>query len=170
MKIVLAYSGGLDTSVLLSWIKEKYSAEMIAFCADIGQEEELKGLDKKAMKTGASKLYIDDLSAEFAQLCMELITGSTRVDSFRALAVPNKEPELRMLSNLLTVSDRFGVGIALVLVEQPHQSIRDAELSVAQLSGTQIILDSQILVPLQLRDLGAKERDAPPTGPESEGI
>src|ERR1700716_3608916 len=67
MKIVLAYSGGLDTSVLLSWIKEKYDAEMIAFCADIGQEEELKGLDKKAMKTGASKLYIDDLSEEFAR-------------------------------------------------------------------------------------------------------
>jgi argininosuccinate synthase len=67
MKIVLAYSGGLDTSVLLSWIKEKYDAEMIAFCADIGQEEELKGLDKKAYKTGASKLYIDDLSEEFAR-------------------------------------------------------------------------------------------------------
>src|SRR5919108_4090834 len=67
MKIVLAYSGGLDTSVLLSWIKETYDAEMIAFCANIGQEEELKGLDKKAMKTGASKLYIDDLQEEFAR-------------------------------------------------------------------------------------------------------
>jgi argininosuccinate synthase len=67
MKIVLAYSGGLDTSVLLSWIKEKYSAEMIAFCADIGQEEELKGLKEKAMKTGASKVYIDDLQEEFAR-------------------------------------------------------------------------------------------------------
>ncbi len=67
MKIVLAYSGGLDTSVLLSWIKEKYNAEMIAFCANIGQEEELKGLDKKARKTGASKLYIDDLQEEFAR-------------------------------------------------------------------------------------------------------
>jgi argininosuccinate synthase len=66
MKIVLAYSGGLDTSVLLSWIKEKYNAEMIAFCANIGQEEELKGLDKKAKKTGASKIYIDDLQEEFA--------------------------------------------------------------------------------------------------------
>ena len=44
MKIVLAYSGGLDTSVLLSWIREKYSAEVIAFCADVGQEEETKGL------------------------------------------------------------------------------------------------------------------------------
>ena len=66
-KIVLAYSGGLDTSVLLSWIKDKHNAEMIAFCADIGQEDELKGLKQKAMKTGASKLYIDDLQAEFAR-------------------------------------------------------------------------------------------------------
>jgi argininosuccinate synthase len=67
MKIVLAYSGGLDTSVLLLWLKEKYNAEVVAFCADIGQQEELRGLDKKAMKTGASKLYIDDLSEEFAR-------------------------------------------------------------------------------------------------------
>src|SRR6516164_763022 len=67
MKIVLAYSGGLDTSVLLSWIKEKYNAEMIAFCANIGQEEELKGLEAKAKKTGASKIYIDDLQEEFAR-------------------------------------------------------------------------------------------------------
>jgi argininosuccinate synthase len=67
MKIVLAYSGGLDTSVLMSWIKEKYNAEMIGFCADIGQEEELNGLEKKALKTGASKIYIDDLQEEFAR-------------------------------------------------------------------------------------------------------
>src|SRR5216117_1929389 len=67
MKIVLAYSGGLDTSVLLSWFKEKYDAEMIAFCANIGQEEELKGLEAKAKKTGASKVYVDDLQAEFAR-------------------------------------------------------------------------------------------------------
>lgn len=66
-KIVLAYSGGLDTSVLLSWIKETYDAEVIAFCANIGQEEELKGLDKKAKMTGASKIYIDDLQEEFAK-------------------------------------------------------------------------------------------------------
>ncbi|HCU87249.1 MAG TPA: argininosuccinate synthase [Verrucomicrobiales bacterium] len=66
MKIVLAYSGGLDTSVLLTWLKEKYSAEIIAFCADIGQEEELRGLEKKAKRTGASKMYIDNLQEEFA--------------------------------------------------------------------------------------------------------
>src|SRR2546429_9583724 len=67
MKIVLAYSGGLDTSVLLSWIKEKYDAEMIAFCANIGQGEELRGLEAKAKKTGASKIYVDDLQEEFAR-------------------------------------------------------------------------------------------------------
>ena len=67
MKIVLAYSGGLDTSVLVSWLKEQYQAEIIAFCANIGQEEELKGLDKKAKATGAKKVYIDDLQEEFAR-------------------------------------------------------------------------------------------------------
>src|SRR6267142_149193 len=67
MKIFLAYSVGLDTSVLLSWIKESYDAEMIAFCANIGQEEELKGLEAKAKKTGASKCYIVDLQEEFAR-------------------------------------------------------------------------------------------------------
>src|SRR5271169_4038440 len=67
MKIVLAYSGGLDTSVLLSWLKETYDAEMIAFCANIGQAEELRGLEAKAKKTGASKIYIADLQSEFAR-------------------------------------------------------------------------------------------------------
>ena len=65
VKIVLAYSGGLDTSVLVSWLRRSI-AEIIAFCADIGQEEELKGLDKKAIQTGASKIYIDNLQDEFA--------------------------------------------------------------------------------------------------------
>ncbi len=67
MKIVVAYSGGLDTSVILGWLKETYDAEVIAFCADIGQEEELDGLDAKALKTGASKCIIDDLREEFAR-------------------------------------------------------------------------------------------------------
>tara|TARA_Y100000588_G_scaffold52628_1_gene49491 strand:- start:1627 stop:2853 length:1227 start_codon:yes stop_codon:yes gene_type:complete len=67
MKIVLAYSGGLDTSVLLTWLQEKHGAEMIAFCADIGQEEELRGLKGKAKRTGASKVYIDNLQEEFAR-------------------------------------------------------------------------------------------------------
>src|ERR1051325_2064366 len=67
MKIVVAYSGGLDTSVILKWLKETYDCECIAYCADIGQEEELRGLDKKAKATGASKFYSLDLVEEFAR-------------------------------------------------------------------------------------------------------
>jgi argininosuccinate synthase len=70
MKIVLAYSGGLDTSIILRWLKESSSrgqAEIIAFCADIGQEEELDGLEVKALKTGAAKCIIEDLREEFAR-------------------------------------------------------------------------------------------------------
>ena len=66
-KIVVAYSGGLDTSVLLQWLKQKYQCEIIAYCADVGQEEELDGLEKKATSTGASKCYIGDLREEFAR-------------------------------------------------------------------------------------------------------
>ena len=67
MKIVCAYSGGLDTSVLLQWLKETYDAEVIAFCANVGQEEELDGLEKKALSTGAAKCFVDDLQEEFAR-------------------------------------------------------------------------------------------------------
>jgi len=67
VKIVLAYSGGLDTSIILRWLKENYQAEIIAFCADVGQEEELTGLEAKALKTGASKCIIEDLREEFAR-------------------------------------------------------------------------------------------------------
>jgi argininosuccinate synthase len=70
VKIVLAYSGGLDTSIILRWLKESASGgqpEIIAFCADIGQEEELDGLEVKALKTGASKCIIEDLREEFAR-------------------------------------------------------------------------------------------------------
>lgn len=66
-KVVLAYSGGLDTSAMLLWIKEKYGAEVVCFCADVGQGEELDGLEEKALKTGASKLYVEDLREEFVK-------------------------------------------------------------------------------------------------------
>ncbi len=67
MKIVVAYSGGLDTSVILQWLKETYQAEMIAFCADVGQAEELDGLEEKALATGATRCQVDDLREEFAR-------------------------------------------------------------------------------------------------------
>ncbi|WP_418531280.1 argininosuccinate synthase [Hominenteromicrobium sp.] len=67
-KVVLAYSGGLDTSIIIPWLKESYNnCEVIAVSADVGQGTELDGLEEKALKTGASKLYIEDLKEEFIQ-------------------------------------------------------------------------------------------------------
>lgn len=66
-KIVLAYSGGLDTSVILKWLIETYDCEVIAFAADIGQGEELDGLEKKALDTGASKLVVEDIKEDFVR-------------------------------------------------------------------------------------------------------
>ena len=66
-KVVLAYSGGLDTSIILKWLRETYGCEVIAYAANIGQEEELNGLEAKAKKTGASKCYIEDLTEEFVK-------------------------------------------------------------------------------------------------------
>ncbi len=65
-KIVVAYSGGLDTSVLVTWLRDTYQAEIIAYCADVGQAEELDGLEEKALATGASACIIDDLKDTFA--------------------------------------------------------------------------------------------------------
>ncbi|HWS56493.1 MAG TPA: argininosuccinate synthase [Pyrinomonadaceae bacterium] len=66
-KIVLAYSGGLDTSVMLHWLRARYGCEVVCYCADVGQSEELAGLEEKALKTGASKLYVEDLRQEFVE-------------------------------------------------------------------------------------------------------
>jgi argininosuccinate synthase len=66
-KIVLAYSGGLDTSVAIEWLREKYNAKIIAFCADLGQGEDLGEVKRKALKTGASKVYVEDLREEFTR-------------------------------------------------------------------------------------------------------
>ncbi len=66
-KVVLAYSGGLDTSVIIKWLIERYNCEVIAFCANLGQGEDLDAIKEKALKTGASKVYIEDLKEEFAK-------------------------------------------------------------------------------------------------------
>jgi argininosuccinate synthase len=66
-KVVLAYSGGLDTSIIIPWLKENYGCEVIAYAADVGQGEELDPLNEKAIKTGASKIYIEDLKEELVK-------------------------------------------------------------------------------------------------------
>src|SRR5687768_15547642 len=66
-KVVLAYSGGLDTSAMLLWLKETYACEVVCYCADVGQGEEMTGLEEKALSTGASRLYVEDLRDEFVK-------------------------------------------------------------------------------------------------------
>src|SRR2546421_8974588 len=74
-KVALAYSGGLDTSVIIPWLKENYGCEVVAVCGDIGQGgDELTGLEEKARKTGASEVYIEDMREEFvAQYLWKLV-------------------------------------------------------------------------------------------------
>ena len=66
-KVVLAYSGGLDTSVIIPWLKENYGCEVIAVCADVGQGDELNVVREKALKSGASKVFIEDLTKDFIE-------------------------------------------------------------------------------------------------------
>jgi argininosuccinate synthase len=66
-KILLAYSGGLDTSCILTWLKEKYNVPIVAYCANVGQEEDFEAVKVKALKTGAEKCIVDDLKAEFVK-------------------------------------------------------------------------------------------------------
>ena len=66
-KVVLAYSGGLDTSIIISWLKETYGCEVIAVVGNVGQKDELEGLKEKALASGASKIYIEDLTKEFVE-------------------------------------------------------------------------------------------------------
>ena len=71
-KAVLAYSGGLDTSIIIPWLKENYGCEVIAMVGNVGQEEGVEGLEEKAIRTGASKVFVEDLRSEF-------VTESRRV-------------------------------------------------------------------------------------------
>ena len=91
-KIVLAYSGGLDTSIIIPWLKETYpGCSVIAVAADVGQDDELDGLEAKALKTGASKLYIEDLKQEYARAAEVFAEGmpETVIDVCRFQADAN---------------------------------------------------------------------------------
>ncbi|MCA9436638.1 MAG: argininosuccinate synthase, partial [Candidatus Omnitrophica bacterium] len=77
-KVVLAYSGGLDTSVIIPWLKETYDCEVIAYAADLGQGEELDPVHDKALKSGASKVFIEDLKEELVE---DFILPTLRADA-----------------------------------------------------------------------------------------
>lgn len=92
-KIILAYSGGLDTSVAIEWLRENYGAEVIAFCADLGQGEDLGKVKKKALRTGASKVYVEDLREEFVRdYVFPMIRGNAVYEGFYLLGTSIARP------------------------------------------------------------------------------
>ena len=92
-KIVLAYSGGLDTSVAIKWLRETYRAEVIAFCADLGQGENLKSVSRKAIRTGASKAYVEDLREEFvSEYIFPMLRGNAVYENFYLLGTSIARP------------------------------------------------------------------------------
>ncbi len=92
-RVVLAYSGGLDTSVILRWLKETYDCEVIAFVADLGQGEELEGVREKAIKTGASKVYVEDIKEEFVRdYVFTALKGNAVYEAFYLLGTSLARP------------------------------------------------------------------------------
>ncbi len=92
-KVVLAYSGGLDTSVILRWLKETYHCEVIAFIADLGQGEELDGVREKAIQTGASKVYVEDIKEEFVrEYVFTALKGNAVYETFYLLGTSLARP------------------------------------------------------------------------------
>ena len=66
-KVVLAYSGGLDTSIIIPWLKEHYDLDVIACCVDVGQDDDMEEVKVKAIESGASKVYVEDMKEEFVR-------------------------------------------------------------------------------------------------------
>jgi argininosuccinate synthase len=92
-KVVLAYSGGLDTSIIIPWLKENYGCEIIAMAANIGQDDELTGLEEKALKTGASKIYVEDLRNDFVtEFLWPLVKSGARYEGTYLLGTSIARP------------------------------------------------------------------------------
>src|SRR5919106_1074043 len=118
-KIVLAYSGGLDTSAMLLWLKETYGCEVVCYCADVGQGEELAGLEEKALKSGASKLYVEDLREEFVE---EYVWPALEPDI--KVVAPWREWEFKGRSDLIAYAKEHDIPVTAT-AEKPYSTDRN---------------------------------------------
>jgi argininosuccinate synthase len=106
-KIILAYSGGLDTSIAITWLKEKYNCEVVAMAADVGQGEELEPLHEKALKSGASKLYIEDVREEFVRdFCFPMLKSGALYEEKYFLGTAIARPAIA--KHLVEVAEKEG--------------------------------------------------------------
>src|SRR6516164_7278506 len=94
-KVVLAYSGGLDTSIIIPWLKENYGCEIIAMAGNIGQDDDLRDIEEKALRTGASKIYVEDLRHEFvSEFLWPLVKSGARYEGAYLLGTALARPLL----------------------------------------------------------------------------
>src|SRR5689334_18528787 len=94
-KVVLAYSGDLDTSIIIPWLKENYGCEVVAMVGNIGQDDDLRGIQERALRTGASKIYVEDLRQEFAnEFIWRLVKSGARYEGAYLLGTALARPLL----------------------------------------------------------------------------
>ena len=150
-KIVLAYSGGLDTSIIIPWLKETYGYEVIAMAADLGQGEELAPLQEKAIKSGASKLYIEDLREEFvSEFIFQTLKAGAVYEGKYLLGTSFARPLIAR--RLVEIAEKEGaVAVAHGATGKGNDQVR-FELSVKALNP-----DLEIIAPWRIWDLKSRE-------------
>ena len=150
-KIVLAYSGGLDTSIIIPWLKETYGYEVIAMAADLGQGEELAPLHEKAIKSGASKLYIEDLREEFvSEFIFQTLKAGAVYEGKYLLGTSFARPLIAR--RLVEIAEKEGaVAVAHGATGKGNDQVR-FELSVKALNP-----DLEIIAPWRIWDLKSRE-------------
>ncbi len=150
-KVVLAYSGGLDTSIIIPWLKETYGYEVIAMAADLGQGEELAPLQEKAIKSGASKLYIEDLREEFvSEFIFQTLKAGAVYEGKYLLGTSFARPLIAR--RLVEIAEKEGaVAVAHGATGKGNDQVR-FELSVKALNP-----DLEIIAPWRIWDLKSRE-------------
>ena len=150
-KVVLAYSGGLDTSIIIPWLKETYGYDVIAMAADLGQGEELAPLQEKATKSGASKLYIEDLREEFiTEFIFPTLKAGAVYEGNYLLGTSFARPLIAR--RLVEIAEQEGaVAIAHRATGKGNDQVR-FELSVKALNP-----DLEIIAPWRIWDLKSRE-------------
>ena len=151
-KVVLAYSGGLDTSVILAWIKETYGAEVITFTADIGQGDEVEEAREKALRTGASKAYAVDLSKEFVQdYVFPVLRSGATYEGYYLLGTSFARPLIA--SKMIEIAEAEGAdAVAHGATGMGNDQVR------FELSSYALNPDIRIIAPWREWDLGGREQ------------
>ncbi|MDL2217494.1 argininosuccinate synthase [Christensenellaceae bacterium OttesenSCG-928-M15] len=152
-KIILAYSGGLDTSVIIPWLKENYDYDVIAVAGDVGQGEELEPLHEKAMKTGASKLYIEDMKEEFVEdFLFPVLKAGAKYENKYLLGTAAARPCIA--KRLVEVAKKEGaVAIAHGCTGKGNDQVR-FELTIKALAP-----ELKIIAPWRLWDLKGRSEE-----------